>query len=90
MAGVSGGSHNNYANVQIWKANGTKAQRWKVTHDAQGFVIFTNVGSGKVLDVNGAAEYNGPMCNSIHPMARQLKSGLSLNNPMAYISFIQH
>ncbi|KAA8818887.1 1,4-beta-N-acetylmuramidase [Bifidobacterium rousetti] len=56
---VNGGSKANYGNVQIYTSNGTPAQRWKVTHDAKGYVTFTNVGSGKVLDVNGGSADNG-------------------------------
>ena len=50
---VSGASRSNYGNVQIWAGNGTNAQKWKVTHDSNGYVTLTSVNSGKVLDVNG-------------------------------------
>lgn len=56
---VSGGSHANNANVQVWNANGTAAQRWRVTHNAQGYVVLTNVGSGKALDVLNVNKQNG-------------------------------
>ena len=50
---VAGGSRSNSANVQSYKSNGTAAQKWRITHDEQGFLTITNVGSGKVLDVSG-------------------------------------
>lgn len=54
---VSNGSTLSGANIQLWISNGTPAQAFKVTHDSNGFVIFTNVKSGKVLDVfNGKAK----------------------------------
>ena len=39
--------------------NGTNAQKWKVTHDSNGYVTLTSVNSGKVLDVNGGVSANG-------------------------------
>lgn len=56
---VSGASRSNYGNVQIWAGNGTNAQKWKVTHDSNGYVTLTSVNSGKVLDVNGGVSVNG-------------------------------
>ena len=56
---VSGASRSNYGNVQIWAGNGTNAQKWKVTHDSNGYVTLTSVNSGKVLDVNGGVSANG-------------------------------
>ena len=56
---VSGASRSNYGNVQIWVGNGTNAQKWKVTHDSNGYVTLTSVNSGKVLDVNGGVSANG-------------------------------
>lgn len=49
---VSGGSVLNYGNIQLYLANNTPAQAFKVTHDSQGFLTFTNVKSGRVLDVS--------------------------------------
>ena len=56
---VSGASRSNYGNVQIWAGNGTNAQKWKATHDSNGYVTLTSVNSGKVLDVNGGSSSNG-------------------------------
>ena len=56
---VSGASRSNYGNVQVWAGNGTNAQKWKVTHDSNGYVTLTSVNSGKVLDVNGGVSANG-------------------------------
>lgn len=52
---VKGGSAEDGVNVQAYPSNMSNAQRWKVTHDADGFITFTNVSSGKVLDVAGAS-----------------------------------
>lgn len=49
---VAAGSSANGANVQIYASNATNAQRWRVSHDEDGFLTITCVGSGKVLDVN--------------------------------------
>lgn len=56
---VSGGSSANGANVQLYVGNGTNAQRWRISHDKSGYVVLTNVGSGKVLDVYGGSTANG-------------------------------
>lgn len=56
---VSGASRSNYGNVQIWAGNGTNAQKWKVTHDSNGYVTLASVNSGKVLDANGGVSANG-------------------------------
>lgn len=55
---VTGGSKADTANVQLYASNGTAAQRWKVTHDANGYVTLTNVGSGKALDIVGGSSAN--------------------------------
>lgn len=55
---VSGGSLNNNANVQLYHNHGTNAQGWRVSHDAMGYVTFTNVGSNKVLDVSSGIASN--------------------------------
>ena len=51
---VKDGSTSNRANIQLYEANDTAAQQFKVSHDSQGYVTFTNVKSGRVLDLNGA------------------------------------
>ena len=56
---VASGSLNDSANIQLYQSNCTEAQGWKVSHDAKGYVTFTNVKSGKVLDV-----YAGKAINS--------------------------
>lgn len=56
---VCGASRDNGANVRLWNGNGTNAQKWKVSHDSNGYVTLTNVNSGKVLDVYGGSSANG-------------------------------
>jgi hypothetical protein len=52
---VAGGSLLDRGQVRLWPANGVFAQRWRVSHDSQGYVTFLNMGSGKVLDVMHAS-----------------------------------
>lgn len=52
---ISAGSMSDHANIQLWSHNGTSAQEWNVSHDSQGYVTLTNVGTGKVLTVTGSA-----------------------------------
>lgn len=56
---VAGASSADGAQVRLWGSNATAAQRWRVSHDAGGFVTITNVASGKVLDVRGAVAFAG-------------------------------
>ena len=56
---VDNGSIANGANIQLYQSNGTQAQLFKVTHDSQGYVTFTNEKSGKVLDVYNGSCKNG-------------------------------
>lgn len=55
MDAKSGGKTNGTV-VQLYAVNGTKAQRWRISHDGN-YVVIENVNSGKVLDVpNGRAQ----------------------------------
>ena len=49
---VKGGAVGNKVNVVIRTCENADEQRWKVTHDAKGYITFTNIKSGKVLDVS--------------------------------------
>lgn len=48
---VSNGSTSNGANIQLYQSNNSPAQVFKVTNDAQGYVTFINLKSGKAIDV---------------------------------------
>lgn len=56
---VAGGSSSNGANVQMYNSNMTKAQRWLVHEDENGFLTFENTCSGLVLDVSGGIAESG-------------------------------
>lgn len=53
MIDVAGGSAENGANVQVYQANNSTAQRWNVVYGADGFYTITSVESGLALDVAG-------------------------------------
>lgn len=48
----------NGGNVQLYEANGTKAQSFIVNHDKNGYVTITNVNSNKVIEVNSNSAAN--------------------------------
>ena len=50
---IAGGSTADGGNAQLFRNNRHSTQRWKVTHDAKGYITLTNMRSGKVLDVTG-------------------------------------
>ncbi|MGE9980850.1 RICIN domain-containing protein [Collinsella sp. SGI.184] len=52
---VVGGSTSSGANVQIYQSNATDAQRWRVSHDDDGYLTITNIKSGKVLDASAGS-----------------------------------
>ncbi|MCI5950136.1 MAG: RICIN domain-containing protein [Parolsenella sp.] len=56
---VQWASRSDGAKVQLWNWNGTNAQLWDITHDADGFVVIRNVESGKALDVRYASAVTG-------------------------------
>ncbi len=56
---VAGGSHDDWANVALYAANMSGAQRWRVKHDAKGYVSITCIGSGKSLDAATGKAGNG-------------------------------
>ena len=54
---VAAGSTKNGANVQLYAANGTKAQLWYPCIEDGGRIGFVNAGSGKALDIaNGSTK----------------------------------
>ena len=55
---VVGGSKKSGANVQLYRANATKAQRWTITFDKKGFATIKNA-SGKVLGVKDGRALSG-------------------------------
>ena len=56
---VQWGSKDTGARVWLYSANGSAAQKWRVSYDAQRYVVLTNVGSGKVMDVYGGSKLFG-------------------------------
>ena len=56
---VKSGSLDNGANIQLYEANGTEAQVWKITNLSDGYVSIINEKSGKALDVTSAKTVNG-------------------------------
>lgn len=56
---VKNGSMNNSANIELSTFNNeTDNQAFIVSHDAQGYITFTNAKSGKALDVSGGKAGN--------------------------------
>ena len=56
---VSGGSKASGANVQIYRSNGTDAQKFIIEYLGQGAYSIANKKSGKLLDVSGGSTANG-------------------------------
>lgn len=53
---VSGASTDDGAKIQIWRSNGTKAQRWAIVDDGEGFWTFVCVATGKAIDVKNGGK----------------------------------
>lgn len=51
---VSGGSVENYANVQIWEINDTNAQKWRIEKESDNLYALICVNSEKAMDVTNA------------------------------------
>lgn len=56
---VSGASKDYAAKVVVWPKIPAANEAWRVTHDNEGYVTFTNVYSGQVLDVYGGVANAG-------------------------------
>lgn len=56
---IASASTSNKANVQIYKANDTNAQKFTFKHLGNNYYSITNVNSGKVLDVTGGSSTAG-------------------------------
>ena len=59
VADVQNGDTANGANVWQWPVNESNAQRWQVSHVAEGYYSFKNLLSGKFLGVQDAGTTNG-------------------------------
>lgn len=58
---VYGGSCDDGAPIQLFNNNITENQIWKISHDNNGYVLFQNLKSKKMLDLIGS--YKFPGCN---------------------------
>lgn len=56
---IASDSTANGANSQLYSKNGTNAQRFYFSRDAQGYYTITSTGTGKVLDVSAAGVTQG-------------------------------
>ena len=56
---VASGSKSSGANIQLYELNGSAAQLWTVSHDADGFVTLKSGVSGLVMDVTGGNSSSG-------------------------------
>ena len=56
---VAGASASDGANVQVYASNGTKAQRWAISSDGDGWFAILSRNSGKALDIDGASTLDG-------------------------------
>jgi len=60
VADVSNASTAAGANIQLYRSNGTGAQRFRITYNAQtGYYTITNINSGMLLDVANASSVSG-------------------------------
>ncbi len=56
---INGGSTANGANLQLYKDNGSNAQKFIFTRSSDGYYTITNVNSNKVIDCDNAGKANG-------------------------------
>ncbi len=52
-------SMDNGGNLQLWKDNGTNAQKFKFTYNSDGYYTITNIKSNKAVDCAGAKSADG-------------------------------
>lgn len=56
---VYGASTSDEANVQVYSSNSTKAQRWVISSNGDGWFAILSRNSGKALDIYGASSQDG-------------------------------
>lgn len=56
---VKNGSSTNGANIQLYKDNGSNAQKFRFSYQPDGYYIITNISSGKAVDCAGAGREYG-------------------------------
>ena len=85
---VQWGSKDAGARVWLYSANGSPAQKWRVSYDAQRYVVLTNVGSGKVMDVYGGSKVFGTKITQQPANGTRAQKWLILGNPDYHDHFI--
>lgn len=77
---VANASKANCANIQIYESNDSDAQRWRVEALGDGYVVFVNVGSGKVLDVRNSSKQIGVQIQQYERNDSRAQKWLPLKN----------
>ena len=81
---VADGSAKDGANARLWSSNGTKAQRWTVSHDSKGYVTLRNVNSGKALDVKDGKAANGSNVQQYAPNSYRSQKWVAVRSGSVY------
>ena len=81
---VADGSAKDGANARLWSSNGTKAQRWTVSHDSKGYVTLRNVNSGKALDVKDGKAANGSNVQQHAPNSYRSQKWVAVRSGSVY------
>ena len=81
---VADGSAKDGANARLWSSNGTKAQRWTVSHDSKGYVTLRNVNSGKALDVKDGKAANGSNVQQYAPNSYRSQEWVAVRSGSVY------
>ena len=85
---VQWGSKSNGTPIQIYSFNNTNAQKWKVTHDKDGFLILTNIGSGRVLDVSGGIAKNNAKVQQWNSNNTKAQRWIAVKTEDGYINLV--
>ena len=71
--------------IQTYTTNDTYAQYWTVSHDEEGYVTFTNIGSGKVLDVCDGNASSGAKVQLWSPNSTWAQKWIVARSGSAYV-----
>ena len=82
---VHGNKSDDLANVELAHSNGLPMQEWNVRHDAQGYVTLTNVGSGKILDLNQGLNAGGTNVQIYHSNNELPQKWIAVKQGDAYV-----
>ncbi|MFD0704705.1 RICIN domain-containing protein [Alloscardovia venturai] len=85
---LSSGSFANYTNIRIWSSNGSDAQKWVITHNAEGYITITSKKTGKALDLDSAIARSGQNIQQYDSNGSYAQQWIAIQNSNGTYTFL--